>query len=258
MKLDRPDSIEEVPFIRQLQSKLEETGRIDDVVPEMVQWNVPCFALRQLWPAAWADFVREPRPIAFAIAEQGWRGRIENLNSSLERLTDGFSLRFEKSYVMTSTMVIVVARFEQQLALTRVIRSNEQEWVSRNQDSVRFHRTDGSVVDHFRVRGDVHLSDHDVHSLTRAEYRKTGLQIPMRELTSLALLSFAMLRFHGLAVVDVREDDLLVARAAPMLRKEHLLLAREVLADFFNRSEDLSLHSFWGEVRRMAGVPERA
>ncbi|MCB1325939.1 MAG: hypothetical protein H7A21_02210 [Spirochaetales bacterium] len=253
MLLDQPDTIEEVSLIRQLQSRLQATGRVDDVIPEMVQWNVPCFALRQLWPEAWADFVREPRPIAFAIAEQGWRGRIENLNSSLKRAHEGYFLHFEKSYVMSCELVVVVARFEDRLALTRVLRSGEQDWVSRDQESVRFRRTDGSVVDHFRVRGDVQLEKRDVRTLTLAEYRRTGLQIPMRELTSLALLSFAMLRFHNRARADAREDDLVAARAAPALRKEHLLLAREVLADFFKQSEDLTLHSFWDEVRRMAG-----
>ncbi|MCR9142240.1 MAG: hypothetical protein NXI24_08305 [bacterium] len=122
----------ESDYQRWLQNRLTSTGALGDVFPLMVSRNVPQYLLARLWPEVWNEFQKAPRVVMFGAAEEGWRGRLDNLRASVrpeananadirvdasgagdprrDRDGAGFRVSFRKTYVMECESLLVLAR----------------------------------------------------------------------------------------------------------------------------------------------------
>jgi hypothetical protein len=262
--------LSEVEFHAKITERMRATGFVGDVIPAMITYNVPGFILRELWPAAYAEWERSPVFMAFAIAEDGWGGRIDNVTSQLTPLGDGFELEFAKSYVLDCEAMLILARGEfpggEDLAICRVPRGDDQTWESRNEPGVRLETSDGRVIDHNRVRGKVRLTPADVLPITRRRYTPLGIRIPRRELTSLSVIAIALLDHLGARpggadgdILADREARILNAREAGRLSGSEMRAAVEILDVFFRVTAGRpDVHPFWENVRRMRDAFDRS
>jgi len=241
-------------FFETIYSTLRQTGEIGDVFPEMVAYNVPLYALRLFWPDERRALLQSGKFPAFCIAEKDWRGRIENIQAMIQESNGSKELVFQKTYVMNCDVMYVVARTNSGLAICRVPKKADQTWQSRGEESVRFlSSSTDRVVDHFVVSGKVTMDPESWISLTKREYTVAGINIPRREMTGIAVLSVALLEHHGVGVDSALPlvEKLLLARESGDLRKEDVLIAREIFSFFQLHSKTISIHPFWSRAAQM-------
>lgn len=246
MKLEFDLRLSETEFYAALRAKIRETGEVGDVFPDMVAYNVPLFALRELWPAESEHLLSSGMFPALCVAEHGWKGRIDNVHSSLE-LTEGL-LQFEKSYVMECDWMYVVARVGDDVALCRVPRSAAQTWTSRADDSVRFKSQSGRMVDHYFVASREKLDPDQFCVVTRRQYTSIGIQIPRREITGLAILSQGMMEHRGLGATTADKTAALIEDRINGPTKSGVQLAGQVFAEFQRSVPPETRHPFWNRA----------
>ena len=271
--------LSERDFHALLKQKIKETGEIGDVFPAMVGHNVPHYILQRLWPEKWESYHKDPAWVAFGAAEDGWKGRIDNINSRLTPLSSGSAsgtasgenraqanLELSKSYVLDSEFLLGLCRLEDEFALCW-IRSDKsgqtdsgQIWSSRDDVAVQFTRTlDGRKFDHCRLQAKGILEGADYLPVQRRAYAALGMQIPRRELTSLAILSSGLLAHLGLLkdfdteFLDEREELILAARDKEKLSRREPVAAAEMLDVFYKRVQEAGakVHPFWEKVSEM-------
>ncbi|MCB1309853.1 MAG: hypothetical protein KDK30_16800 [Leptospiraceae bacterium] len=248
----------ESDFQRFLIQTVRHSGQLGDALPLMIERNVPYYIMQNLWPSAWERFRQSPCRVAFAIAETGWRGRIDNLQSRVSEGGGGFSLLFQKSYVISSDLMILAAREKDDFALCYVPRDDSQSWQSRNEPGVKFDSTQFGVVDHHYVQGQCSLGPEEVCILKKRDYLRFGLQIPLREVCSMALLAYGILQYHGLDTEPIEStvNASISARDKDRLGKEDLDSAQVILRYFQDATgkAGIHIHPFWERVKQMAGM----
>lgn len=227
-------------FLQGLRATIARTGEVGDVFPDMVAFNVPLFALKTLWPEEYERALGAGLFPAFCVAEKGWRGRIDNISSSLEQNT----LVFEKSYVMECGCMYVVAKAGEGLALCRVLRNAGQIWTSRAELSVQFHSSGGRFVDHYVAAGTETLPPDAFRIVSRREYTSVGLTIPRREMTGLAVLAQGLMEFHGAGQSTASQTEQILDDRTGGPTKAGTVLAREVFA-VFQKTVREGRHPFW-------------
>ncbi len=255
-------------YQRALQRRLEQTGLVGDVFPAMVMFNVPVFLLRNLWPDRYAALLKQPERLMFGAAEENWKGRLENLRARCVRGGESYKLTFRKTYVMDCDALIVLGMphgedgraLDGSVALAFVRRKDgddAQTWTPRTEDGLTLERTAESDMSHFIVEAkELSVPADDVVVLDRAVYSKYGAQLMRRELTSMALLSAAMLRREQVMVPEKfqeNEQRLLEARDSGKLRGTHMARASAMLSTFFELAEaqPVTLHPLWDRIRAM-------
>jgi hypothetical protein len=258
LRLDLSDS----EYQRFLQERLETLGTLGDVFPLMVSRNVPQYVLRKLWPERWEEFVRAPRTIMFAAAEEGWRGRLENVQARAVRQADGpdYQVSYRKTYVMNCEAMLLLARpthAPDDVSLVWIDRNPQQEWTRRTEPGLSMECADGTRIDHWIVTGDHAVPAADVCTVAGRTYALVATQLPRREISSMALLAVATLRRHGLPIdgeLLAGETRLCAARDGARLSGAHMNLAGEILREFFGaaREHAIELHPLWDRIREMA------
>lgn len=200
-------NLPEKDFCPWLVSTTARQGRLDQVFPLMVHYNVPLYAAFQLWgqdviPEELAGSLRE-NLCAFAASEKGWRGRVGNLNSRVDPETG--RLQADKNYVMGDGQVLLLLRVnatEDQFALAWLPAENRiypgVSSQSRGEPDLLLYPRgeEHPPLDHFFLR----LSLPDYRStgivlspvFSRRRYARLGLELPKRELTGLSLLALGL------------------------------------------------------------------
>ena len=265
----------ESEYQRWLQQRLEASGCLGDVFPLMVSRNVPQYLLRKLWPEMWARFEQMVHVIMFGAAEEGWRGRLDNLEARCIPTGDaGFRVRFRKTYVMECESLLVLTRPDDGsdgVVLVWIERpaapgdlessGGGQTWTQRTEAGLSMNRSGGGApVHHYIVEGDLIVPAERVLAIPRRNYATVATQLPRREISSMALLAAATLRREGSSLPEAsaelrqKEERLLKARDGARLSGGHMQLARDILSDFFARAEKhgLELHPLWDRIRDMA------
>lgn len=246
----------ESEYLRLLQARLQETGAIGDVFDWMVMRNVPMFVLQQLWPERYEAQRRDFQSVTFAVAEPGWRGRIENINSEAQPAADGGAkLSLLKNYVMSAAVVLTLVRSGDGYALVWLDSDRGLTRRARDEADLSVHRSDGSLIQHFILEGETALSAEQMRPVDRAAYARLGVQIPRREFTSLALIAPALLLRAGASLppeLQAAESALLAARDSGKLGGQETRLAKQLLAHFFTESArvGLTLHPIWERMRK--------
>ncbi len=246
----------ESEYLRLLQAQLARTGEIGDVFDWMVMRNVPMFVLQQLWPERYEAQRRNFESVTFAVAEPGWRGRIENVKSEAQPAAGGGAqLRLLKNYVMSAAIVLSLVRSGDGFALVWLNGDGGLVRRARDEADLSVQRSDGSLIQHFILEGETTLSAEQIRPVDRAAYARLGVQIPRREFTSLALIAPALLARAGLRLspeLQVSESNLLAARDAGKLGGKETLMAKQLLAHFFAESArlGLALHPIWERMRK--------
>lgn len=246
MNLEFDLSLSDFDFLSALRARIRETGEVADVFPDMVAFNVPLFALRELWPQEYRFLLESRQFPAFCVAEHGWRGRIDNVHSSLE--TDGVTVKFEKSYVMECEVLYVVVRAEDGIALCRVPRSPLQTWTSRADDSVRFKSSKGRIVDHYIVSSVEKLAPAQLCIVSRRQYTAVGIAIPRREITGLAVLAQGLMEHRGLGADTAQKTQEILLDRKEGPTKQGVRLAGEVFAEFQRLILPETRHPFWNRA----------
>ncbi len=250
----------EIEFHELIREKLAATGAIGDVFPMMVAHNVPHYVLARLWPEKYETFLADPAWLAFTVAETGWKGSIDNIKSRLMDTPDGgVQAEFAKSYVVSCDGMLMLLRRGDGFALALVPGASgdkNQTWTSRGEASVRMGDSQGGEIDHYFVEGRAPIASGDYLELSRKAYARLGLQIPRRELTSLALLAEPLLQYHGHdANADMRANAELImnARKGEKIAREALDAAAKIMDAFFVRCEEanIELHPFWENAKKM-------
>lgn len=281
----------ESEYQRWLQQRLEGSGCLGDVFPLMVSRNVPQYLLRKLWPEMWARFERAPHIIMFGAAEEGWRGRLDNLQARCTPADDAqFRVRFRKTYVMECESLLVLARpddgsdgvvlvwIERPGVTTQgpdksdgesgtrneasdpCLSGGDQTWTQRTEAGLSMDRSGGAgPVHHYIVEGDLIVPAERVLAIPRRSYATVATQLPRREITSMALLAAATLRRAGARPeaspeLHEKEERLLNARDGVRLSGGHMQLARDILNAFFAQAKasKMELHPLWDRIREMA------
>ncbi len=170
--------MDEVSFHKMLISDIAETGKIGDVFPMMVMHNVPHFILAELWPAKWKEYRKAPAPIAFAVAEEGWKGRIKNIQSRVDRASGGWNMQVAKSYVINAEHILFLAKAEKGYALAYVRGHNRLDRRARSEPHTWMDVTSGERVEHARVKGSVNLQSDEAILLSQTDYGKVGREVP--------------------------------------------------------------------------------
>ena len=262
-------------YQRYLQAQLERSGLVGDVFPLMVSRNVPQYLLRRLWPAVWSEFEQQPRVIMFGAAEEGWRGRVENIQARVAPGVDAQTLRvsFRKTYVMNCTGLLLLARPAPELndgapddvLLVWLPQANPDhaqpglEWQRRTEPGLTLEQSGAQPpIYHHIVTGDVAVTREQVLRLGKRAYATTATQLPRREISSMALLALAILRHAKIQVAAElleHEAALLQARAGQRLGGATMEHARAVFQHFFALADaqpSLELHALWQRIREMA------
>src|SRR6185369_15344311 len=99
-------------FFQELIDTVSESGEIADVFPDMVVFNVPLYVLNRFWHAEYKDITNHFQFPSFCIAEDNWRGRVENVQAEVKKAGGHFKLSFKKTYVMTADVLFVFAKFD--------------------------------------------------------------------------------------------------------------------------------------------------
>jgi len=181
------NGLEEREFHSLLLTEARRTRNLADVLPAMITYNVPLFVLRNLFPDSLPQLF-ETTTLSLAVAEEGWRGRLSGLKS---RFTpENQTLLFSKSHVMESDTIAVVSRAEEKIALCLV--PWQEISTTENRKELELASSSGALIRHFRISGQAKMDRWIL--LPERHYQKIALQIPLRELTSLAILVTAL---HG-------------------------------------------------------------
>lgn len=254
-------ALDEVAFIKELQSLLQKGAGEGDVIPLMIQYNVPLFVLHNVWPEKEAELRAHNTRLAFAVAEDGWQGKVYNIKSNLQAAgeKDHFQLQFQKSYVIDCDAMLVLARYANDFAICYVPReASTQDWQSRGEADVLLPTRSGTSVDHYRVQADLSLREVEFQPISQKAYARLGMQIPLREASSLCLLSLALLRKTGIPCDTLKDHEtaLLAARARGRLKRADMQAAREILNVFYEKIEaaQLEVHPFWLRAKGLLKV----
>ena len=245
-------ALAEGEFLDTLEQLMAESGNPGNVFPPMVSYNVPWFVLRELWPEAYEALKTAPVWMAFAAAEDGWRGRLDNLRSSAAPEGALWRVEFQKSYVMTATRLLLLLGGAHGPALCQLNPQSAWEWVERVEPGLRLVSGHGRVVAHHRVRGSATVRTDAIFSPGRRAYSRVGLLIPRREVTGMAMMAIGMLRFLGRppdATLIGERDRIRAGRAAGRLAGEETTAALRILDRFYASTEGDSLEPFWAMVR---------
>lgn len=268
-------------YQRWLQRRLHETGALGDVFPLMVSRNVPQFLLRKLWPDLWTQFEARPHVMMFGAAEEGWRGKLDNLKARATKAavdsgsSKMYRVKFRKTYVMECESLLVLTRPAEapdDVALVWIPRpgaivnaeeasdpaENRQTWTQRTEPGLSMDRRDGPPAHHYIVEGDLLIPAARVLRISRRMYATVATQLPRREISSMALLAIATLRRETLSLspeIQERETRLLAARDGARLSGIHMKIAQEILTEFFSLTQEkgVQLHPLWDRIRDMAG-----
>lgn len=246
----------ESEYLRLLQARLQESGEIGDVFDWMVMRNVPMFVLKQLWPERYEAQRRNFQSLTFAVAEPGWRGRIENVKSEARPAAGGGAqLNLLKNYVMSASVVLSLVRSGEGFALVWLNGDGGLVRRARDEPDLSLPRSDGSLIQHFILEGETTLAADEIRPTDRAAYARLGVQIPRREFTSLALIAPALLARAGASLppeLKAAETELLRARDSGRLGGQETRLAKQLLAHFFTESArlELKLHPIWERMRK--------
>lgn len=278
--------LREDEFLFWMQERILQHGNLSDAFPWMVSYNVPLFLIKRFWPEKINKIISSQNFVSFAIAEKGWHGNIKNLKSRLEKniKQDAQEKRvcYHKSYVMDCDALLIAVRSEGQFAFIWTDAQKEkcaeksnsqpdcdpmskldyQIWCSRNEPDILFQTTDGNIYDHFFVRGREMVDRQRILQIDLKEYKKAALQIPRREISSLAFLALCLLEYHGLAGSKVKDwqDKIVASRSHSYLNnykknnsleKNILGFAKEVI-NYFNatiKAKGVKNHPFWNRLR---------
>lgn len=238
--------------MRRLEAEMALTGNPGDVFPPMVSYNVPWFVIRQLWPEAASELAEAPRWMAFAAAEEGWRGRLDNIKSEAEAIADGFRVSFSKTYVMTADRLLLLLAGPEGPALCRVERDPGWDWTERTEPGLSMTSSRGRTVAHYRVRGSAVVPASAVLSVPRRKYSRIGLLIPRREVTGMAMMALGMMRFLELAEAPglLSERDCITrGRQQDSLGGAEVAAALRILDGFYAAAAGSSLEPFWSVVQ---------
>ncbi|MEQ9364660.1 MAG: hypothetical protein RIF32_10470, partial [Leptospirales bacterium] len=175
----------ESEYQRWLQSRLEATGALGDVFPFMVSRNVPQYLLRKLWPEIWDGFAASPGIVMFGAAEEGWRGRLDNLKARSGSPGDGDGVRvsFRKTYVMECESLLVLTRPADEsddVVLVWLPRARDEAgdarasdaptWTRRTEPGLSMERSDGPPAHHYIVEGNLKVPLDHVLRVGRRTY----------------------------------------------------------------------------------------
>lgn len=257
-------ALSEVDFCQRLEAVMAETGNPGDAFPPMVSYNVPWFLLRELWPARYALQSQRPCWMAFCAAEEGWRGRLDNVRSEAMPVSSGYSIRFAKTYVMTADLYLMLLRAEQGPALALVPRSSDWSWQERTEQGLHLRGSDGREVSHSRVSGEALIAAEQLLQPARRAYTRVGMLIPRREITSMAFMALGKRRHLGMVTatdghtLGDSEDrsTVLAGRAAGRLGGMETVAATRILDRFFEDTRHAALEPFWqviADFRKLVG-----
>ncbi|MCB1173943.1 MAG: hypothetical protein KDK39_10270 [Leptospiraceae bacterium] len=251
-----------------------------DVLPVLIQHNVPNRILGQFWPELLTASRAASLRLAFAAAEDGWRGRIENLESRCLARPDGQSwqITMKKSHVIACDRVIGLLRAPttensaaERLALLALDLAEPGiagiHVSARQEPGLRLpcSQSAGSgsqrpaYVGHSRLEADLQLTmeqSGQLQLITSADYKELGQGIPAWELSSMALMAMAVLEHHGLRIdaqIKAQMDLLLQARSRAGGTRRLLVQARAIWRYFFHQvaQKGITVHPFWQQVARL-------
>ncbi len=245
-------SLSEADFLRKLEEVMALTGNPGDAFGPMVSYNVPWFLLRELWPQAFEELSRRPLWMAFAAAEEGWRGRLDNIRSRAASVSGGHHVEFAKTYVMTADRLLVLLAGTDGPCLALLAPSADWEWAQREEAGLHIASTRGREVRHYRVRGSAVVGSADLLAVPRRAYTRVGMLVPRREITGMAFLALGKLRHLGRGVPDELRaecDRVLEARAGGRLGGQEVMGSLRVLDAFFELTADAPLEPFWSVIR---------
>jgi hypothetical protein len=235
----------EKEFHQALVQTLEKTGRLGDVFPAMVTYNVPLFLLKKLWPEC-IELIKKSRSIAFAAAEEGWRGRVEHISSTID---ENGVLNFSKSYVLESEKVLLLVRCreEKQFALALINFSDADQKDERKE--IALQNSSDERIGHYRIKGNCQAEA--FQKISQSAYSRQAIFVPLREASSLALLAASLLRRSGKSSFEKECAAIMEARGLGKIKREILEPVREILSAFY--SADIEREPFWAEINKMLG-----
>lgn len=255
-------------FFESARQQLRETGELGDVFPCMVEWNVPRFLLRQLWPDVLSQYPSQQitgKPhLCFAASETGWKQRIENIQSRARKTADGrYELQLDKAYVMQGETILLLLRLEDEFCLALIPfpdSSEELTLIEREEPHTIFESSQGQRILHYRLKGTVIVDSVCVHPIKRRSYSLSGIQVPGREITGLALLAITLAEVHSYAESQglrdrfrLAEKALLTAREKKRQTKDDVKLALGIIQDF--AALPVPKHSLWTAWKGLAPEP---
>lgn len=269
-------ALSEGEFHELVRQRVLKTGNVGDSFPLMVAYNVPFYILATLWPDRYAQVLDDPRYIAFAAAEPGWKGQTRNIQSAAEIQqpdqapgdspdsgAPAYRLRFEKSYVISCQQLLVLVRLAAEpetLALAWIQADpDRQQWRSRQEEGVRFELTGGPVFDHHFVSGDATIPADDLLTLHQRTYARIGLEVPRREVTTMAILAAAFAEHHEWFSADERKqllddprEQIIAARSAGRIRSNQVRAAGGMIDAMLGRAAErhFELGPFWAVIRQ--------
>ena len=87
----------------------------------------------------------------FAISEEGWRGNLDNIQTSYQ--TESNTLQLKKDFVLESENLLIFSKYADQFALAVLAEARNKSgihWNSRNEPEIKFTDPSGAEYDHFK------------------------------------------------------------------------------------------------------------
>lgn len=215
---------------------------VDDIFPSMVRYNTALFMLRSFWQNQYNAMKNRQAEVSYAASEEGWGRRLENLKT---RAVPGEMINYAKSYVMKSEYVLFLCGGESvSFALLPWKQIQQQGIESRNDPDVVFYPEGSEITDHYKIHGAVPLQPDFFCEVDRRKYKIRAMELAVREVASLALLSYAYLN-------RAADCELLESMRSSSFNKSVLEEAKKILIQNQPAMTEVSPHGIWKKAGEM-------
>lgn len=242
-------TVSEKDFFNQATRQFSASGTLATVIRQCICYNVTVniikkFSIEMPFPVTWEQ------PAMFAISEEGWRGNLDNIQTSYQ--TKSNTLQLKKDFVLESENLLLFSKYADQFALAALAGARNKSgihWNSRNEPEIKFTDPNGAEYDHFRIHGEVSLSEANLTLVSSANYRRRAFNIPARELSCFAILALERLRINDSSFLEM-QAELINLRAEEKSMRPLIQKSSEAL-DMFWEKNSIEKEDFWQWVKKL-------
>lgn len=242
-------TVSEKDFFNQAIREFSASRKLATVIRQCICYNVSVYIIKKFsigvpFPVSWGQ------PAMFAISEEGWGGDLNNIQTVYQ--TKSNTLKLKKDFVLESENLLIFTKYADQFALAAIAgarNKSEIHWNSRNEPEIKFTDPSGAEYDHFRIHGEVPLSEEVLTLLSGANYRRRAFNIPARELSCFAILALELLRNDTSSLQEMQEQ-LINLRGEEKSTRSLIQKSSEAL-DLFWENNSIEKEDFWQWVKKL-------
>ncbi|GIX41755.1 MAG: hypothetical protein KatS3mg129_1488 [Leptospiraceae bacterium] len=201
--------LEEDIFHHYMWDYISNKGTWQEIFVIFVQYNTSYYVLKALNKIGLLNhFYKENKRIALCVSEDNWKGKIENIQSTIKREKEYYIANLTKSYVFKAGLYIVISKIEDNndIAILLLNDNPDIHLINRQENYSKFYDPDGRLLmDHFKLSFSGRISYDEVLCLSKNDYKKIFYIIPLREITTLSLVLLGLFYYENKNTISAKE-----------------------------------------------------